>query len=422
MTRNLHTAILVAAFVFGLVCIAQCQTDTTIVKVTFTGLKKNQEDYLRLFIHQIESETLDREKIASDAQALRNLQFFSDVSYQIESTPEGAVIQYKFEEVITVLPMLNFGGIEGNLWFQVGVLDQNWRGRGQKLGGSYRYFDRHSFQVFYRNDRFMNSKWGIGLNVSRLGTVEPLYFGDQTTFYNFDSSILEGTVGYTFSPRNQLQAIVAPLLEKYEKRGSNLEQPGPLLVEERKLLLKLQYQINRIDYRGSMLSGVSANLFAETILSEGQGEFYKAFFESSGFMPISQSSLIASRVRLGLATNNSSPFAPFVLDSYINVRGSGNRVSRGTGELVVNVEWRQRLHSAPWGYVQSVLFTDNGWWRPAGGNLSEAFQEANRLSMVGGGLRLGIWKFYNAIFRVDYGVNWLNSESRGLVLGFGQYF
>ena len=422
MIGQLHRAISIAVFICGLTASTLSQNDTTIVDVSFHGLKKNQEDYLRLFISQTENQILDRIQLEADAQALRNLQFFKEVKQIVSEASSGASIQYECEEIITVLPVLNFGGIEGNVWFQVGALDQNWRGRGQKLGVSYRYFDRHSVQLFYRNDRIMNSKWGLGLNLSRLGTVEPLYFDDETTLYNFDSSILEGSVGYSFSPRNQLQAIVAPLFEKYAKRATNLEQPGPQLVEERKLLLKLQHDLNRIDYRGSMLSGFSTNFFGETILSQGQGEFFKGFIAAKGFVPISKSGLIAARVRAGGATNTPSPFAPFVLDSYINIRGSGNRVFRGTGELVFNIEWRQRVHSAPWGYLQTVAFIDNGWWRPAGGDIASAFQEENHLSMVGAGVRIGIWKFYNAIFRADYGVNWLNTESRGLVLGVGQYF
>lgn len=422
MIGQLHRGIALVVFVLGLACPSLSQTDSTITQVSFVGIKKSQEDYLRLFISQVEHEPLSRPKLEADAQALRNLQFFKDVSYEVIPTSGGIHIQYRCEEVFTVLPILNFGGIKENLWFQVGVLDQNWRGRGQRFGASYRYFDRHSFQVFYRNDHVLNSSWGLQLNLSKLGTVEPLYFGDQTTFYNFDSSILEGAVGYSFSPRNRLQAVGAVLLENYEKRATNLEQPGPTLVEERKLLLKLQHKLSRVDYRGAMLSGFSSNVFSETILSEDQGEFFKAFFEFKGFVPVSKSGLIATRIRGGIATNNTSPFAPFVLDSYINIRGSGNRVSRGTGEFVINAEWRQKVYSAQWGYLQTVVFLDSGWWRPAGGEIRDAFQEENRLSMAGGGFRVGIWKFYNAIFRVDYGVSWLNFESRGLVLGFGQYF
>jgi hypothetical protein len=51
----------------------------------------------------------------------------------------------------------------------------------------------------------------------------------------------------------------------------------------------------------------------------------------------------ANRLRTGIATNDENPFAPFVLDSYLNIRGLGNRVDRGTGSIVINTEMRYTL-------------------------------------------------------------------------------
>jgi hypothetical protein len=48
-------------------------------------------------------------------------------------------------------------------------------------------------------------------------------------------------------------------------------------------------------------------------------------------------------LRLGLSTNNESPFAPFSLDNNINLRGVGNAVDRGTGSIVFNTEYRYTL-------------------------------------------------------------------------------
>ena len=51
----------------------------------------------------------------------------------------------------------------------------------------------------------------------------------------------------------------------------------------------------------------------------------------------------ANRLRIGLSTNNESPFAPFSLDNNINLRGVGNAVDRGTGGIVFNTEYRYTL-------------------------------------------------------------------------------
>ncbi len=73
--------------------------------------------------------------------------------------------------------------------------------------------------------------------------------------------------------------------------------------------------------------------------------------------------LFAARLRFGIATNNDTPFAPFVLDSYINIRGSGNRIERGTAALILNLEFRQTFFETAKFGGQLVAFSDTVFWR-----------------------------------------------------------
>ena len=45
-----------------------------------------------------------------------------------------------------------------------------------------------------------------------------------------------------------------------------------------------------------------------------------------------------------------------------------------------------------------------------------------RVARIGGGFRLIYKKIYGTVLRADYGVNIENSNQRGVVIGFGQYF
>ena len=106
-------------------------------------------------------------------------------------------------------------------------------------------------------------------------------------------------------------------------------------------------------------------------------------------------------MQLGISTNKDSPFVPFILDNYINVRGSGNRVSRGTAEKTINSEYRHTLLERYWGAVQGVVFMDMSAWRPAAGSFSEMFKDKNNVTFAELGVRFYFKKFNNFIFRFD---------------------
>ncbi len=128
------------------------------------------------------------------------------------------------------------------------------------------------------------------------------------------------------------------------------------------------------------------------------------------------------RLRLGLATNNDTPFAPFVLDSYVNIRGSGNRIDRGTGSAILNVEYRQTFYDKDRYAGQLVAFSDLGTWRTPGAPFNDFTNPDNFRHFVGGGFRIIYKKAFNAMLRLDYGVDVYDFDQRGFVLGFGQYF
>ena len=127
-------------------------------------------------------------------------------------------------------------------------------------------------------------------------------------------------------------------------------------------------------------------------------------------------------MRIGLSSNVNSPFAPFVLDNNVNLRGVGILIDRGTGSVVWNTEYRYTLYERKWFVLQGNIFTDFGSWRKPGGTLSDFVSAANVRVFSGVGLRFINKKIFNAIFRIDYGVGLTNDPSRGIVFGIGQYF
>ena len=72
--------------------------------------------------------------------------------------------------------------------------------------------------------------------------------------------------------------------------------------------------------------------------------------------------------------------------------------------------------------VQLVGFSDIGAWRSPGGKLEELVSNEEARFFVGAGFRVIYKNAYNAILRVDYGIDIFDMNERGLVIGTGQYF
>ena len=189
------------------------------------------------------------------------------------------------------------------------------------------------------------------------------------------------------------------------------------------MLGKLTFVWNRVNYHFHHLSGLHNQLNIQTVQSiSNDPAFYIAFNDTKKFWRSGTKGNFAARLRLGLSSYEESPFAPFVLDSYLNIRGVGNRVDRGTGAIILNAEYRHTFYDKKQATVQGVLFSDSGSWRNPGGGFDDFSRQDNIVWFAGGGLRFIHKKIYNAIFRIDYGLNVQDSSYSGFVLGIGQYF
>lgn len=393
--------------------------------VRFEGLKRTKPVYLERFIEQTAGQQFDSTVLRKDIQRLKNLNLFYKVENQVEVKGDKVSIIYTLYEVQTLLPIISFGGINGNFQFSVGAVEGNFRGKAIRLGGYYRYYDRHSVHVYLQNKYVKSSRWGYGLSLAQFETLEPLYFENGTSQYEYRNVMLEGLLSYEIFRDAFVQFGGAYLSERYRKVNyeNQVISPGPKEFEITKLLLKTGLQIKKIDYDGVYLNGFATFFSFENVQSQyEQTEFFKFYGELTYFKRVFKRGNLATRLKLGYATNNEGPFSPFVADSYVNIRGIGNRVMRGTAEAVLNLEYRQLFFENRFCYVQGVVFSDVGSWRSAGGDIEELIMINKVVAVGGGGVRLQLRKFQNSVFRLDYGISFRDFNTKGFVVGLGQYF
>ena len=107
-----------------------------------------------------------------------------------------------------------------------------------------------------------------------------------------------------------------------------------------------------------------------TLHSSGDNDLLRNFFigrnDFEYFKRVGSRGNWANRLRIGMATNSTTPFAPFALDNQLNIRGVGNVVDRGTASVVINTEYRYTLYEKGWFALQGNTFVDAGTWQVPG--------------------------------------------------------
>jgi len=404
---------------------------TIIQDLQFSGLQSTNKEYLLNYLKCKIGKILDTNVVQEDQTFLRNSQYFSDADYSIKTTGKYATIVFYVKEKKTLLPIFNFNIIKSNYFIQLGAVEYNLLGKWDILGGYYQYYDRSSFSLFSELKNIFETRLGIIGRYNKISTTEPAYFNEGTTFYNVDKNSYEFLLTFDFSrfqlrnPKIIFKLGANYLEEKYYKNfgQSGQNSPGPLDDHRQKVIIKSSIAISSINYFYEFIDGYSFKTYYDVVSEKDDVlSFHQILSELKYKSRIFSYLNAAARIRIGVSTNKFSPFIPFFIDNYVNVRGAGDRVSRGSAELSLNLELRSSLFRNSWTALQMVNFIDYGSLRPGGDNLSSLFNKENVYSSTGLGLRIHLLNFFNAIFRLDYGIT-LHGKSKDFILfGFGHYF
>jgi len=396
-----------------------------ISEIHFTGLKKTKEIYLLSLMKSKLGQPYDSLTLIEDINILRNSSVFFDVNHELLLENKKATIRIHCKESKALYPIIGLGSIKDNFWFRLGATDVNWRGRGQTIGGFYQYYDRHSFSIYQQNPRAKMGNWGESISFQKHSTLEPLYFNEGPVAFNYDNYSAEILGNYWFNQRDRIDFGAAWMVEKYEKADSTyIEYLGKnTKFSFKKLLTKVIYKLDYINTKIERQKGFSSRFSLENVMTIGQKSlFWKIDNTSKFFVFLGERGNFATRSKIGISANVNSPFAPFVLDSYVNIRGAGNRTARGTAEASLNLEYRHSIIRIYPLIAQVVVFADVGSWRPPNGKFSEMKYIQNQTAFTGTGIRINSQVWYKAVFRLDYAVSLMNSNQKGFVIGFNQYF
>lgn len=397
-----------------------------VVDLNIKGAKKTKVSFIQNLIKLQVGTPLDSVVLISDVEHLKRLPFIANANFEvIEKADETYIVTYILEENFTLIPFANlFSSSNDNFAFRIGIQEFNFLGRGVTLGGFYQYDIFNSFGINIRAPYLFSSKLGLAVNYKDLTTQEPVFFDNTTANYQYNNHGVEVLGLYQIDFKNRIEFGYSIFTEDYKYISGAQKAEVPLALNVDKHLYKLIYNYDNIDYHYQYLSGFRSNLNFQYVGSSDATlpEFLIGFNDFSFYKRIGKKGNWASRVRLGLATNIDTPFAPFTVDNNINIRGVGNTIDRGTAAIIINSEYRYTIVDKDWFVLQGNFFVDGGSWRNPGGDFGDFGDNQNLRVYPGVGLRFMHKKIFNAIFRIDYGYGVTKDSSRGLVFGIGQYF
>lgn len=397
-----------------------------VLDIKIKGNTTLKSTFIQSFLDTKLGSALDSITLEKDIKRLRKLPAISYAYYQVFLVDEQAYNVFLYiEENKTLIPAVNvWTTTNKQLAYKVGLYDFNFLGRSIAFGGFYQNNGYNSYGINFKAPFLFSNNAGLAFNHQNWTSEEPLYFDDESANYKYTNISFELMGIYQLNFKNSIQLGVNFFKEKYEFINGATDSSVPLKLDVDKVLFKLVYGYDNLTYHYQYISGFKNEFYAQFVTSknEYQNDFLIAWNDFFYFSRLGEKGNWANRLRVGLASNKKSPFAPFALDNNVNLRGVGILVDRGTGSIVYNTEYRHTLLEKKSFVLQGNLFIDAGTWRNPGGDLSDFVDSDNIRVFTGVGIRFIHKKIFNAIFRIDYGYGLTNGDSKGVVFGVGQYF
>lgn len=402
--------------------------DNLIDQITFEGLKRTKESFLRRLVKVKEGSVYDSLKVATDVQRLNRLPGIAKAVYTLTEGDNGSYnLTYAIEENFTIIPGVRISTANnGEFAFRASIFEFNGFGTNQIYGGFYQRDVFDSYGAFWEAPYLFNNKFGFGINYQNNVSLEPVFFDAGTVNYRFGSKAFEAKFLYEFNFHNNAELGLRFSNELYTLDDTEelIDTTLPNNVEADKITLFGEYEYNKLVIDYQYVSGLRSllNLQLVTGGTAPLDDFFIGRNDLEYFARIGKKGNWANRLRLSLASNSDSEFAPFALDNQLNIRGVGNTIDRGTAAIVINTEYRHTLYEKGWFVLQSNAFIDAGSWQNPGEELSQLFDGSSTRLYTGLGIRFIHKRIFNAVFRLDYGFGIGDNATQGLVFGIGQYF
>ncbi|WP_194852530.1 POTRA domain-containing protein [Nonlabens antarcticus] len=396
-------------------------------RIEFEGLNRTKETFLRRIMKVQPKHLADSVMIANDLERLNRLPGIANAKVTRTTLENGdLILKYEIDENFTIIPGLRIStAANGDFAFRISLFEFNALGANHLIGGYYQNEVFSSYGAYIESRYLFSNKLGLGVNYQSNNTFEPIYFNNkEETNYRYQTNSFETYFLKEFDFHNRAELGIAFSSDDYTFQDGLAATEIPAMLQANRVNLRSQYEYINLKINYQYVSGWR-NQTDVRLITGGDGLLGDnlVFNNDLEYLTrIGTKGNWASRLRLGYSTNNDTPFAPFVVDNQVNIRGGGNIVARGTATATLNTEYRHTLFEKGWFVLQSNTFIDVNTQRQVDKGFESAFESQNLRISPGIGVRFIHKRIFNAVFRLDYGFGIGENASNGLVFGIGQYF
>lgn len=420
----------ICLFLFFLISSNIFAQNITISKIEIEGNKRTKTNFFKRLAFVKEGSVIDSSLITSDIRRFKLLPSVASASYKLEKQDNtNYKLTYLIVENFAIIPGLNVSqDVNGDFAYRMSVFDFNFLGQNQIIGGFYSKNVFNSYGFYWEAPNLFNRKWGMGFNFQNNVLQEPIFLdGNRDVNYKFNGKAFELAVFYEHNFHNRFELGVNYANNDYTYLNGNLQNELPETLGIERISIIGEYEYNNITNNYQYVEGFRSILnYNFTVSSKGDKDLLRNYFigrnDFEYFKRFRERGNWANRLRLGYATNTTTPFAPFTLDNQLNIRGVGNVIDRGAASIVLNTEYRYTLFEKGWFAFQTNAFVDAGTWQSPSGKIGDLFNGSNTSLFTGLGVRFIHKRIFNAVFRIDYGISLGDKADNGIVFGIGQYF
>ena len=401
------------------ICTKNEDTLLIVKEIKFINLKRTNPKSLWKFINLKKGKPFSKKRHKESLQNLKNIKVFYEVDSKIMIDGDEVIVHYICKDKWTLLPIARGGVIDQNFWLHAGVVDYNFLGYLMHFGGFYQYYQLHGGQVYLLAPYLFHKQWGMNLLGYYFSTLEPIdtFNPLEVSIYQVDRWQVEIFGIYHITFKQRLELGISYLDESYIKKDKN--KAGANFLQQQKMIFKFWYTLDYIKYNNLLLKGISYKIRVEPVLNlPTQFDFVKIESEYKHFFSFLKKDTLALRVFTGISNKLNDEYPAFVVDSFINVRGAGNKIKRGSIEVTFNIEYRYLVYEHPWFALQLATFFDNAYLFSS----ISSRDEHSFFNFFGGGVRIAIPKVYSLLLLFDYAFNLDDPKHHGFLFKVGQFF
>ncbi len=388
-------------FFFLLIQFIVQSQDHLVADLKIQGNKKLKSSFVKKISSIKSGAVLDSLQIEEDIIRLKRLPSVAHAYYQVFHSHDNLYnVFYNIEENFTIIPSINvYTTNDEEFAYRIGLYEFNLFGRNIAFGGFYQKDIYSSYAINFRAPNLFGKQYGLAINHQNLTTQEPVFFDNTTADYKYNNESLEILGLFEINFHHKIEFGINYFTEDYKYKFGATNPDVPLELNVHKLLYKGIYEYNNLDYSYQYVSGFKSRFNFQYVRSTSDmlPSFLIGWNDFFFFKRVGEKGNWANRLRVGLSTNDNTPFAPFSVDNNLNVRGVGNTIDRGTGVFLLNTEYRYTLYEKGWFILQGNVFIDAGSWRNPGGDFGDFIKSQNIRVYPGLGLRF-IHKKYSMPF------------------------